>query len=163
MGKPAKKKVSVNVDAVRREAKKLASSSPSASAAPNPFAELAPGSVKRQSPLEQSLGSDKYREMIHDHNDKNKHVLDRLPFQFPKKKTVRSHLDVLLECPECQNSIWGTENTVGVVCRCCNKFVKPRNLEAESRGYNPDLVIGIRGTVTDKLREKERLARKKGQ
>lgn len=163
MGKPGKKKGSVNVAAVRREAKKLADAARAKSTEPNPFAELAPGAVKRQSPLEQEMGTDKYRQMIHEHNDKNKHVLDRLPFQFPKKKMVRSHLDVLLECPECNNFIWGTENTVGVICRCCNQFVTPRNIEAESRGYNPDLVIGAHGTATDKLREKARLARKKGQ
>lgn len=161
MVRSAKKKGSVNVDAVRREAKKLAGGTKTTE--PNPFAELAPGSVTRQSPLEQQMGTNKYREMIHDHNEKNKHVLDRLPFQFPKKKMVRSHLDVYLECPECGQGIWGTENTVGVVCSGCNKFVKPRNLEAESRGYDPDLVIGVHGTASDKLREKERRNKKKGQ
>jgi hypothetical protein len=38
--------------------------------------------------------------------------------------------------------------------------VKPRNVEAESRGYNPDLNVGISGTASDKLRLLEEMAEK---
>ena len=163
--KPAKSKGTINVDAVRREAKKMAKQAESASSgrkfSDGPRGEVAPGSVQRQSPLEQEIGTDKYRKMIHEHNDKNKHILDRLPFQFPKKKMVRSHLDILLVCPECGAEKWGTENTVGFICSSCHKFVKPTNLEAESRGYNPDVNVGFRGTASDKLRLKEEADKKK--
>jgi len=150
---------SVNVDAVRREAQKLVKTYD-----PKPqnrgfgfdgSGEASPGSTKRQSALEQDIGTQKYREMIHDHNKKNEHILDKLPFQFPKKKMIRSHLNVTLECPNCQNQLWGTEHTVGVICNKCHKYVTPRNPEAELRGYDPSLVVGIDGTATDRLNLKE--------
>lgn len=158
--KPAKR--TVNVDAVRREAKKLAKEAESKSSIKGPggseFGELAPGSVTRKSPLEQEMGTSKYRDMIHEHNDKNKHILDKLPFQFPKKKLIRSHLNVALECPECKEILWGSEHTVGIICSGCHKYVSPKNPEAEARGYDPDLKVGFRGTANDKinLRDKKK-------
>lgn len=130
---------------------------------PPGMGEAAPGSINRQSPLEQEMGTSNYRDMIHSHNDKNKHALDRLPFQFPRKKMVRSHLDVLLLCPNCGAEKWGTEHTIGMVCSSCNTFVTLINPEAESRGYNPDLVVGFRGSATDKVRLKKEELEKKGQ
>lgn len=156
----------VNVDAVKRDVAKMTKEySPKPSGHGNftsgGFGEVAPGSVKRQSPLEQDMGSKKYREMIHNHNEKNKLALDKLPFTFPKKKIVRSHLDVLLECPECATPHVGTENTVGFVCKSCHKYVSAKNPEAESRGYDPELKVGIHGTAADRLRKKEELAKKR--
>lgn len=161
---PKKKKptTTVNVDAVKRDAKKVGEKISKAN--PEQFGkELAPGSVRRESPLEQEMGSNKYRQMIHDHNDKNKHILDRLPFQFPKKKVVRSHLDVVVECSECGYQHVGSENTVGFICPKCKKYVSAVNPEAEARGYNPDLVVGFRGTASDRLRMKDELDKKKDQ
>ena len=65
MSKNKKAKTTVNVDAVRKEAKKLAKQVANAEAPNRTHAELAPGSVNRQSPLEQEMGSKKYKEMIH--------------------------------------------------------------------------------------------------
>jgi len=155
----------VNVEAVKKGVAKLVKESQSAPSAPGPLskthAELAPGSVQRQSPLEQEMGTRKYKDMIHDHNSKNKHILDRLPFTFPKKKVVRSHLTVVIECAECGLETTGSENTVGFTCSTCKKFVRAINPEAESRGYDPDLVVGFRGTASDRLQMKEDLERKK--
>ncbi len=157
----------VNVDVVKKEVAKLVKESQPSSSPSGPLskshAELAPGSVQRQSPLEQEMGSRKYKDMIHDHNDKNKHILDRLPFTFPKKRVVRSHLTVVIECAECGLETTGSENTVGFTCSNCKKYVSAINPEAESRGYNPDLVVGFRGTATDRLNKKEELEQKKGQ
>jgi len=155
----------VNVDAVKKGVAKLVKESQSSPSAPSPLskshAELAPGSVQRQSPLEQEMGTRKYKDMIHDHNDKNKHILDRLPFTFPKKKMVRSHLTVVIECAECGLETTGSENTVGFTCSTCKKYVQAINPEAEIRGYDPELVVGFRGTASDRLNMKEELERKK--
>jgi len=153
----------VNVDAVRREAKKLAKETQSSTPGPlsKSHAELPSGAVRRESPLEQEMGSGKYKDMIHDHNDKNKHILDRLPFTFPKKKVVRSHLTVVIECAECGLETTGSENTIGFTCPDCKKYVRAINPEAEVRGYDPDLVVGFRGTASDRLNMKEELERKK--
>lgn len=167
MAKKAKTTTTVNVDAVKREAAKIAKEAASNSSTPGPLsqshAELPPGTVKRQSPLEQEMGTAKYREMIHGHNEKNKHVLDRLPFTFPRKKVVRSHLDVIIRCAECGQEQVGSENTVGFTCPSCKKYVSAINPEAEARGYSPDLKVGFRGTASDRLRAKEALEQKKGQ
>ncbi len=165
----AKKKTTknVNVDAVKREVKKLKGSYSSVPDRPgfgsNGTGEAAPGTVRRESPLEQDMGSSKYRDMIHGHNDKNKHILDRLPFTFPKKKVVRSHLSVTLVCPECGNETTGSENTVGFICTKCHKYVSAKNLEAESRGYDPDFKVGIFGTASDRLRLKKEKEEKDSQ
>jgi hypothetical protein len=157
MAKP-KAKGSVNVDAVKREVRKMIKEQDAKTSTPK-----ARSSIHRESPLEQEMGTTKYRQMIHDHNEKNKHILDRLPFTFPPKKKIRSHLNVLLECPECGAEKWGSEHTVGFVCSSCNKYVSAKNSEAESRGYDPDLKVGIRGTASDKLRMLEERDKKKGQ
>ena len=155
----------VNVDAVKKDVAKLVKESQSRPSTPSPLskshAELAPGSVQRQSPLEQEMGSRKYKDMIHDHNSKNKHILDRLPFTFPKKKVVRSHLTVAIQCAECGLETTGSENTVGFTCPNCKKYVSAINPEAVTRGYDPDLVVGFMGTASDRLRMKEELERKK--
>ncbi len=157
----------VNVAAVKKDVAKLVKENQANPSTPGPLskshAELAPGSVQRQSPLEQEMGTRKYKDMIHDHNDKNKHILDRLPFTFPKKKMVRSHLTVLIKCAECGLETTGSENTVGFTCSRCKKYVSAINPEAEARGYNPDLVVGFRGTATDRLNKKEELEQKKSQ
>ncbi len=155
----------VNVDAVKKDVAKFVKESQSNSLTPGPLsrshAELAPGSVQRQSPLEQEMGTRKYKDMIHDHNSKNKHILDRLPFTFPKKKVVRSHLTVPIACTECGLETTGTENTVGFNCPKCKKYVSAINPEAEIRGYDPDLAVGFMGTASDRLQMKEDLERKK--
>lgn len=159
-------KKTVNVAAVKREVAKMKkehSSKPSGSGnfSSGGFGEVAPGSVNRQSPLEQEMGTRKYREMIHSHNEKNKVALEKLPFTFPKKRIVRSHLDVPLECPECGEPFVGSENTVGFICKSCKKYVSIRNVEAERRGYDPALRVGIKGTAVERLGKKEELAKKR--
>jgi len=166
-----KKKTSVNVDAVRREVSKMAkdASDKPSSSLPGHLAdshsELAPGSVQRQSPLEQEMGSKKYKDMIHEHNDKNKHILDRLPFTFPKKSVVRSHRsDVPLECSECGYESYGTEYTYAKLCGGCKKSTKVINPEAIKRG-DRDFTPGMFATASDILRMKEEREKekKKGQ
>ena len=76
---------------------------------------------------------------------------------------VRSHLDVVISCSECGLEKIGSENTVGFTCPNCKKYVSAVNPEAEMRGFNPDLVVGFRGTASDKLNKKEELERKKRQ
>jgi len=167
MAKKKKSTTTVNVDAVKREVSKMAKEAQNNPAAPGPLskshAELAPGSVQRQSPLEQEMGTRNYHDMIHDHNSKNKHILDRLPFTFPKKRVVRSHLHVMIECSECGYEKVGSENTVGFVCPSCKKYVAAVNPEAELRGYDPDLIVGFKGTTTDRLNMKEELEQKRRQ
>ena len=127
MPKKKKSTSTVNVDAVKKEVNKMVKEAQNNPSTPGPLskthAELAPGSVRRESPLEQDMGTGKYKEMIHDHNEKNKHILDRLPFTFPKKKMVRSHLDVVISCSECGLEKIGSENTVGFTCPNCKKYV----------------------------------------
>ena len=164
MPKKNRPKKTVNVDAVKKEVNKMAKEI--AKSAPNEHGhvELDPGTSKRQSPLEQDMGSRKYREMIHDHNDKNKHILDRLPFTFPKKKMIRSSQTVVVECVECGYQHVGNEHTYGITCPDCKAYRRVKNPEAESRGQAPpendDERVGMFGTASDllELREKRRLA-----
>ena len=123
MAKNKKPKTTVNVEAVKREVKRMGKDI--AQNDPSPMGrELAPGSVQRQSPLEQEMGTGKYRQMIHDHNDKNKHILDRLPFTFPRKRIVRSHrTDVLVECVECGHE---ADCIYGVYLECSLKEPKKK-------------------------------------
>jgi len=172
MPKKNRPKKTVNVDAVKKEVNKMAKEI--AKSAPNEqgHVELDSGTSKRQSPLEQDMGSRKYREMIHDHNDKNKHILDRLPFTFPKKSIVRSHMSVVVECVECGYQHVGSEHTYGMTCPECKTYRRVRNPEAEKRGESSpkedEERVGMFGTASDllELREKRRLAeeaKKKGQ
>jgi hypothetical protein len=170
-----KAKTSVNVDAVRREASKMSKEAENKASSSLPgdlsrtHSELAPGSVQRQSPLEQEMGTKKYKDMIHEHNDKNKHILDRLPFTFPKKSVVRSHrTNVLVECAECGHESYGSEHTYMKVCEGCKKSTKVINPEAEARGEDRDFTPGMFASASDilEMREKRRLAeeeKKKGQ
>jgi len=155
----------VNVDAVKREVKKMVQDhdpKPQRNEfTPAGYGEAAPGTIKRESPLEQEMGSGKYRQMIHDHNEKNKHILDRLPFTFPKKKLVRSHRNVALECPNCENMVYGTEFTIGAVCSGCKKYVSLSNPDAIEMGYDPETEIGFRGSLSDKLDAKDKKRNKK--
>lgn len=149
----------VNVDAVKREVSKIAKeydSKPQGNNfSPGGFGEAAPGSARRESPLEQEMGTSRYRQMIHDHNDKNKHILDRLPFTFPRKKMARSHRTVVLQCPKCAFLMAGTEFTVGIICPGCKKYVNPENPDAEEMGFDPAVQIGFQGTLSDKLAAKD--------
>ena len=164
MAKNKKIKTTVNVDAIRKEAKKLAKQVVSQEAPNKTHTELAPGSVQRQSPLEQEMGSKKYKEMIHDHNDKNKHILDRLPFTFPRKKIVRSHRsDVVVECVSCGHQSYGSEYTCAKVCPGCGEVNKVINPEAIARGEDRDFVPGMFATASDILRMKEEQSKKNGQ
>ena len=153
-------KKSVNVDAVKREVKKAIQQHDSKpkkqTFTPGGFGEASPGTIRRESPLEQDMGTSRYREMIHDHNKKNEHILDRLPFTFPKKKVARSHRSLALPCPNCENEIFGSEHTVGAVCPKCKKYVRLTNPDAEELGYDPDINIGYRGTLSDKLAAKDK-------
>lgn len=158
-----KSKTTVNVDAVKKDVQKLAKDA-ARNAPPNQsHIELPPGSVKRQSPLEQEMGSNKYKEMIHDHNEKNKHILDRLPFTFPKKRIVRSHANVVVECVECGHQHVGSEHTYGFSCPECKQYRRVKNPEAEKRGEDPDFRPGIFATASDILRMKEEREKKKAQ
>ena len=162
MAKSKKIKTTVNVDAVRKEAKKLAKQVVNQEAPNRTHAELAPGSVNRQSPLEQEMGSKKYKEMIHNHNDKNKHILDRLPFTFPRKKIVRSHRsDVVVECVNCGHQSYGSEYTCVKECPGCKKVAKVFNPEAGKRGEDIDFVPGFLATSSDILKMKEEQSEKK--
>jgi len=164
MPKKNRPKKTVNVDAVKKEVNKMAKEI--AKSAPNEHGhvELDSGMSKRQSPLEQEMGSRKYREMIHDHNDKNKHILDRLPFTFPKKSVVRSNRsDILVECVECGYESYGSEYTYMKLCPGCAKSTKVINPEAEKRGEDRDFVPGMFATASDILRMKEERDKKKGQ
>jgi len=171
MPKKNKPKTSVNVDAVRREASKMSKDAENRASSSLPgdlaktHAEVAPGTIRRESPVEQEMGSSKYKQMIHDHNDKNKHILDRLPFTFPKKSVVRSHRsDVPLECSECGHESYGSENTYAKVCGGCHKACKVINPEAIKRG-DRDFTPGMFATASDILRMKEEREKekKKGQ
>lgn len=161
-------KTTLNVDQIKRDSKKVGEQI--AKSNPELFgAEVDAGTSKRQSPLEQEMGSAKYKNMIHEHNDKNKHILDRLPFTFPKKSVVRSHRsDVLVECEECGYESYGSEHTYMKVCGGCKKSTKVINPEAEKRGEDRDFKPGIFATASDilEMREKRRLeeeAKKKDQ
>jgi hypothetical protein len=161
MAKSKKKATTtVNIAAVQKDIKKMAKDIANDTAPAHNHGELSPGTVRRESPLEQSMGPGKYRDMIHGHNSKNKHVLDRLPFTFPRKKMIRSHLNVLIRCPECDYASVGTEYTVGFTCPQCKKYVSTKNAEAEARGYDPELKVGFRGTASDKLRLEEKRDKK---
>lgn len=161
-------KTTVNVDAVKREVSKMGKQIAQTEDTPM-GRELAPGSVRRESPLEQEMGTTKYREMIHEHNDKNKHILDRLPFTFPRKSVVRSNRsDVLIECVECGYQSYGSEYTYMKTCPDCKKSTKVINPEAEARGEDRDFTPGFLATSSDilRMREERRKAeedKKKGQ
>ncbi|MBD3260351.1 MAG: hypothetical protein GF334_01515 [Candidatus Altiarchaeales archaeon] len=158
--KPSK---SVNIDAIKRDASKLGKQLSKEN--PASFGkELSPGSVRRESPLEQEIGSTKYREMIHQHNKKNEHILDRLPFTFPKKKVVRSHLNVVVECVECGHQAVANENTVGITCPECKDYCRVINPEREKRYGDESDKVGIFGTASDllELREKRRASEDNG-
>lgn len=159
MVKKSKSRTTVNVDAVKKDAKKVGQKL--AQANPELYGKEVPsGSVRRESPLEQEMGS-RYKKMIRDHNEKNKHILDRLPFQFPKKKVVRSHLDVLVACVECGYQTLGSEHTCGFSCPECKAYRRAVNPEAESRGgpSADDERVGIFGTASDLLELRERRRR----
>jgi len=167
MPKKNKPKTSVNVDAVRREASKMSKDAENRASSSLPgdlaktHAEVAPGTIRRESPVEQEMGSSKYKQMIHDHNDKNKHILDRLPFTFPKKSVVRSHRsDVPLECAECGYESYGSEHTYVKVCGGCHKACKVINPEAIKRG-DRDFTPGMFATASDILRMKEEREKEK--
>lgn len=132
----SKTKTTVNVDAVKKDVQKMAKEMVQKTPAHQSHQELAPGSVKRQSPAEQRMGTKKYREMIHNHNKKNKHLHEKLPFTFLPKRKIRSHMNVVLVCPECEAPISGSEFTYAAICSKCNKVVKPYNPEAEKSGYH---------------------------
>jgi len=164
MPKKNKPKTTVNVDAVKRESKRMAKSMVKEQAPGDMGTVISPGTMKRQSPLEQEMGSAKYKQMIHDHNDKNKHILDRLPFTFPKKRPVRSHRsDVLVTCVECGYESYGSEHTYMKICPECKQSTKVINPEAEARGEDRDFVPGMFATASDILQMKEDLKKKKGQ
>jgi len=102
--------------------------------------------------------------MIHDHNDKNKHILDHLPCTFPKKSVIRSNRsDVLVECVECGYESYGSEYTYMKLCPGCAKSCKVINPEAEKRGEDRDFTPGMFATASDILRMKEERDKKKGQ
>ncbi len=161
MAKNKRPKTTVNVDAVKREVKKIGKDIAKSEDTPM-GREIAPGTVKRQSPLEQEMGSKKYKDMIHDHNDKNKHILDRLPFTFPKKRIVRSSQNVVVECVECGHQHVGSEYTYGMTCPECKQYRRVINPEAEKRGEDPDFTPGMFATASDILRMKEERDKKKG-
>ncbi len=164
MPKKNKSKTTVNVEAVKRETKKLAKSMAREKAPGDMGTIISPGTIKRESKLEQEIGSSKYKQMIHDHNDKNKHILDRLPFTFPKKRIVRSNRsDVLVECIDCGYESYGSEYTYIKLCGGCGNSTKVINPEAEKRGEDRDFIPGMFATATDILRMREERQKKKGQ
>jgi len=162
MAKQRKPKTTVNPDAVKREVKKIAKGMAKEQAPGDMGTIIDPGTVKRESPLEQKMGSRKYKDMIHDHNEKNAHILDRLPFTFPKKSVVRSHRsNILVECVECGYESYGSEHTYMKVCGGCHKTTKVINPEADARGEDRDFTPGMFATASDilEMKEKRRLER----
>jgi hypothetical protein len=159
--KSNKPRTSINVDAIKRDAKKVGSQIAKSSS--EMFGkELNPGTSGRESPLEQTMGPGKYKRMIHDHNDKNKHILDRLPFTFPKKSVVRSHKnDVSVECVECGYRSYGSEHTYMKVCGQCKKSTKVINPEADARGEDRDFTPGFLSTASDILEMRDKRSRNK--
>jgi predicted Zn-ribbon and HTH transcriptional regulator len=109
------------------------------------------------------MGSTKYKRMIHDHNSKNKHVLDQLPFTFPKKAVVRSNTNVVVACVECGYQHSGNEHTVGFCCPECKQYRQVTNPEAEKRGIDLDFRPGFFATASDILRMKEEQKEEKSQ
>ena len=168
MPKKTKLKTSVNVDAVRKEAFKLAKDSQNkGSSLPGDLgrthAAVDPGTLHRESPLEQEMGS-KYKQMIHGHNDSKRHILDRLPFTFPRKKVVRSNRNnVLVECEGCGHQSYGSEHTYMKACSICEKVTKVINPEAEVRGEDRDFTPGFLASASDILKMKEERKKKKSQ
>lgn len=161
MSKPRKIKTTVNPDAVKREVSKIAKGMSQEQAPGELGSVIDPGTVRRESPLEQNMGTGKYHDMIHAHNDKHKHILDKLPFTFPKKSIVRSHRNILIECVECGFQKYGTEHTYGITCPQCQTFRRVHNPESEARGASApeeDDNVGIFGTASDLLnRRKQRM------
>ncbi len=160
MVKKTRTRTTVNADAVKRDVNKFAKELAKNSADDQGRIELAPGSVRRESTKEQDMGPRKYREMIHDHNSKNSHILDRLPFTFPRKKLIKSNKNVVVLCEDCSYPHLGTEYTVGFVCPECKTYVSAINPEAERTGYDPEINVGIFGTASDKLELKEKKRKK---
>ena len=154
-------KTTVNVDAIKRDSKKVGEQIRKAN--PELYGgEIDAGISRRTSPLEQEMGSRKYKDMIHEHNDKNKHILDRLPFTFPKKSVVRSNRsDVEVTCEKCGYQSYGSEHTYMKMCGGCNKSTKVINPEAEKRGEDRDFKPGIFATASDILEMREARAKKK--
>jgi len=152
MPKKRTPRTTLNVDAVKKDVQRLAKATVENIPAHESHAVLSPGAVRRESPLEQDMGTAKYRKMIHDHNKKNKDLHDKFPFSFEPKRKIRSHLNVGLECPECGAFLLGSEQTYLVICSECKELVKPHNPEAERRGIHTDIKVGFDGTATDKLR-----------
>ncbi len=155
-----KPKTSINIDAIKRDAKKIGGEI--SKSTPSSFGkELDAGISRRESPLEQQMGS-KYKEMIHQHNDTNKHILDRLPFTFPKKRVVRSHKsNVLVVCVECGYQSYGSEHTYMKVCGQCNKSTKVINPEADARGEDRDFTPGFLADASDILRMRNKQKKNK--
>lgn len=143
---PRKSKTTVNVDLVKKEAKKLAKDTVANMPANQGYKELSPGSVSRQSPLEQDMGSSRYRQMIHDHNKKNEHILDKLPFTFPKKRIVRTQQNQAILCPKCEETCFIGDFTLLVICgRCQNVF------EVNKGNFKPN--VGMFNRASDLLKE----------
>lgn len=150
----------LNVEQIKRDSKKVGEQIRKAN--PELYGgEVVAGTSRRESPLEQQMGSAKYKNMIHEHNDKNKHILDRLPFTFPKKRIVRSHrTDVLIACVECGYESYGSEHTYMKMCKGCKTSTKVINPEAEKRGEDRDFTPGMFATASDilEMRDKRHLA-----
>ncbi len=163
MSKTRKVKTTVNPAAIQREAKKIAKSMAKERAPGDMGTIIEPGSLRRESPLEQTMGPRKYREMIHGHNDKNKHALDKLPFTFTRKSVVRSHRsDILIECVECGYQKFASEHTYGIVCPKCKEYRRVYNPEAVSRGEaspEEEEKVGMFGTASDLLALREQRLR----
>lgn len=160
--KTKRPRTTLNVEAIKRDSKKVAHQITQSN--PELFGkELVPGTSRRESPLEQELGS-KYKQLIHNHNENNKHSLDRLPFTFPKKSVVRSHKNsVLLECVECRYQSYGTEHTYMRGCPQCEKTTKVINPEAVARGEDRDFTPGFLATASDILRMRKKIDNNKSQ
>ncbi len=164
MAKNKRPTTTVNVDAVKRESKRMAKRMAQEQAPGDMGTIISPGTVKRESPLEQTMGTKNYKQMIHDHNDKNKHILDRLPFTFPRKRVVRSHRsDVVVECVGCGYQSYGSEFTYMKICPDCKKSTKVINPEAEKRGEDRDFTPGFLASANDILRMRKDREKKKGQ
>ena len=84
---------------------------------------LTPGSTKRR--WEPDEGVSKLNERIHRESkyiDEHKN----LPFKF--SKPIRSKRTCYVECVECGSIYCVPINTVGVVCKECNKYVNTREV-----------------------------------
>ena len=139
-------RTTVNVAAVKREVTRMAKETVQATPLSQSMAELPAGAVQRQSPLEQEMVTAKYRGMIHDHNTKKEHILDKLPFTFPKKSKIKTKVNTPILCPECKETCFIGNFTLSIICGRCGKL-----FSANEGAFKPN--VGAFNRAADLLKD----------